>query len=108
MSDMKRAPASVTMDTMNETRFPHEQRNSSDDVLNLKEAAAVLHCHPKTLRLMAQAHKIASLKRQVLPKRRQIKQLVHEALDMSLGHWGEVELLKPCMNLGGPNLGQQH
>ncbi len=27
-------------------------------VLNLREAAAILHCHPKTLRLMAQAQKI--------------------------------------------------
>lgn len=26
--------------------------------LNLRQAAAILHCHPKTLRLMAQAHKI--------------------------------------------------
>jgi excisionase family DNA binding protein len=27
-------------------------------VLDLREAAAILHCHPKTLRLMAQANKI--------------------------------------------------
>ena len=26
--------------------------------LNLSQAAAILHCHPKTLRLMAQAQKI--------------------------------------------------
>jgi len=31
-------------------------------VLNLKEAAAVLHYHPKTLRLMARAHKIPAVR----------------------------------------------
>lgn len=32
--------------------------NASNAVLNLREAAAILHCHPKTLRLMAKAKKI--------------------------------------------------
>ena len=58
MVDMKKPPASVTMDNVHEARFTHERESSSDNVLNLKEAAAVLHCHPKTLRLMARAHKI--------------------------------------------------
>jgi excisionase family DNA binding protein len=31
-------------------------------VLDLREAAAVLHCHPKTLRLMAKAKKIPALR----------------------------------------------
>lgn len=32
--------------------------DSTGTALNLRQAAAILHCHPKTLRLMAQAHKI--------------------------------------------------
>lgn len=32
--------------------------SASNAVLNLREAAAILHCHPKTLRLMARAKKI--------------------------------------------------
>ena len=62
MVDMKKPPASVTMENINEARFPHEQESSADNVLNLKEAAAVLHCHPKTLRLMARAHKIPAVR----------------------------------------------
>jgi excisionase family DNA binding protein len=62
MVDMKKPPASVTMDTIHEARFSHGQDSSPDNVLNLKEAAAVLHCHPKTLRLMARAHKIPAVR----------------------------------------------
>jgi excisionase family DNA binding protein len=62
MVDMKKPPASVTMDNIHEARFPREQDRASDNVLNLKEAAAVLHCHPKTLRLMARAHKIPAVR----------------------------------------------
>ncbi len=32
------------------------------EVLDLRQAADVLHCHPKTLRLMAQANKIPALR----------------------------------------------
>jgi excisionase family DNA binding protein len=63
MVDMKKPPASVTMDNIHEARrFPQQQDIASDNVLNLKEAAAVLHCHPKTLRLMARAHKIPAVR----------------------------------------------
>jgi excisionase family DNA binding protein len=35
-----------------------EKQGNAGKVLKLAEAAAVLQCHPKTLRLMAQAGKI--------------------------------------------------
>ena len=50
------------MDNIHEACFPHKQESVSDNVLNLKETAAVQHCHPETLRLMARDHKIPAFR----------------------------------------------
>jgi hypothetical protein len=74
MSQMKKPPKRATLDYANalfqqqpatEDGRPYSNFNASgsveepsisaDKVLNLRQAAAVLHCHPKTLRLMAKA-----------------------------------------------------
>ncbi len=67
MSDMKKPPSRVTSQDLDQQygQAHHmgdgetvQHSISAKKVLNLREAAAVLHCHPKTLRLMAQAKKI--------------------------------------------------
>jgi len=60
----KSPPRGVTMDTIHAARFPHEQESSSDNVLNLKEAA----CRPalpseNPCDLWHRAHKIPAVSR---------------------------------------------